>query len=165
MLPNEILKECQINSAHSRLTELLRLYHNGIVFVLLHMPSNLYSFNLDIYKTLRDALESAEFWEYNPIYLVSTLLWATSLHDKAEEVLEMATTPLTAETLAELLPFLEAPDIQESDVFCQDSALDFVSNALQSVRGVVAQPLLNLLLSTVSWGPSPRLPSFDLGDV
>ena len=161
LLPIEILKECQLNSSHSRLFDLLRLYHNGIVFVLLHMPSNLYSFNLDIYQTLRDALESADFWEYNPIHLVSTLLWATSLHDKAEEVLETA-MPLTAESLAELLPLLDAPDIQESDVYCQETALDFVANALQSGRDV-AQPLLNFLLSTISW-PAP-VPSFDLADM
>lgn len=157
MLPSEILQECQLGSPNVRLPDLLRLYHSGIVFVLLHMPSNLYTFNADIYKTLRDALESPEFWEYNPIHLVSTLLWAVSLHDKAEEVLETS-MPLSAESLAELLPLLDAPDIQESDVFCQEVALDFVTNALQT--GHDAQPLLNFLLSSLVL-PQPMLP-FDV---
>jgi hypothetical protein len=158
ILPAEILQECQMNSSHNRLSDLLRIYHSGIVFVLLHMPSHLYSFNADIYKTLRDALESQEFWEYNPIHLVSTLLWAVSLHDKAEEVLETS-LPFTADTLAEALPLLDPPEIQESDVFCQEVALDFVTNALQVGREV-AQPLLNFLLSSITW-PQP-VPPFDL---
>jgi len=145
-LPKELLAECELDSSHSRLGDLLRMYHSGIVFVLLHMPSQLYSFNLSIYKTLRDALESAEFWHHNPIRLVSILLWAVSLHDKAEEVLETS-MPFTADTLAELLPLTEAPEIQESDVFCQEAALDFVNNAMQTGRE--AQPLLNFLLSTL----------------
>ena len=147
VLPKEILAECELDSSHERMSDLLRMYHSGIVYVLLHMPSHLYSFNLAIYKILRDALESAEFWEYNPIRLVSVLLWSVSLHDKAEEVLETS-MPFSADTLAELLPLTEAPDIQESDVFCQEAALDFVNNAMQTGRGD-AQPLLNFLLSTL----------------
>ena len=144
VLPNEILAECEMDSSHQRLGDLLRIYHSGIVWVLLHMPSHLYSFNLTIYKALRDALESSNFWQYNPIRLVSILLWSVSLHDKAEEVLE-SSMPFTADTLAELLPLTEAPEIQESDVFCQEAALDFVNSAMQTGRE--AQPFLNFLLS------------------
>lgn len=146
LLPAELLRECELDSSHERLPELLRVYHSGVVFVLLHMPSQLAAFNLAVYKTLRDALESDEFWQFNPIRLVSTLLWAVSLHDKAEEVLE-SSMPFTADTLAELLPLTEAPTIREADVFCQEAALDFVANAL--TNGREAQPFLNFLLSAL----------------
>jgi len=146
VLPKELLSECELDGVHDRLPDLLRMYHSGIVFVLLHMPSQLYTFNVAVYKTLRDALESPSFWDYNPIRLVSVLLWAVSLHDKAEEVLETS-MPFTADSLAELLPLTEAPEILESDVFCQEAAIQFLDNAMQTGRE--AQPLLHFLLSTL----------------
>lgn len=148
VLPNALLAECNLDSTHSKLPDLLKLYHSGIVFVLLHLPSHLQSFNMDIYKTLRDALESQSFWNYNPIRLVSTLLWAVSLHDKADEILETS-MPFSADTLSELLPLTEPPDIQEADVFCQEVAIDFVANAMSTGRE--SQPFLSFLLSTMAW--------------
>jgi hypothetical protein len=153
-LPQEILQACSLDTGgqQKNLDDLLRVYHSGTVFLLLHLPSQVTGFSFKMYKTLQDALESESFWDFNPLLLVSTILWSTSMHDKADEVLEGPV--LSAEAILEALPFLERPEIQESDVFCEEAARDFVNNALHASREPAS--LLSFVFSTM-------LPHLDLG--
>lgn len=133
-LPQAILDACRLEmqATSPTLDDLLRVYHSGMVFLLVHLPSQVSGFTFQTYKTLQDALESESFWEYNPLLLVSTILWSASVHDKADEVLEGPA--LSAESILEALPCLERPEIQESDVFSEEAARDFVNNALHASR-------------------------------
>lgn len=149
-LPDALLKACTFcenyDEGVATLDDLLRMYHSGVVFLLMHLPSQVFAVGAKTCNALRDAIDGDAFWTYNPLLLVSTCLWATSLHDKADEVLETH-LPLSADSLAESIPFLERPDIKESDVSSQEAAQDFVQNAMSMQREPAS--LLNMLFSAV----------------
>lgn len=106
-----------------------RVYHSGVIFMLLRDPVYLPSFLKRVEKELKEALESDNFWTYNPIQLVSTLLWCRSVHAKAMSL--MTDKPNSSfDEIIDFMPYQELPFVEEQEVCEQDLAIDYVEYQL-----------------------------------
>jgi hypothetical protein len=125
-ISTQFLDICQMDCLSTEKQQFCyKVYHSGILYMLLRNPVYLPSYMKKVETDLKEALESDKFWDFNPIQLVSTLLWCRSLHVKAMSLLTDKSNASFDEIL-ELIPFQELPFVEEQEVCEQDLAIDYV---------------------------------------
>lgn len=131
--PQHIQTACTMSSKipEEKLVEMLKLYHSGLVFLLLHNPSQIRWVHKHTDNALQSTIESDEFWNFNPILLVSVILWMRAAHARAFEILRDNPT-CTVDQLGEMFQFVLPPTVTEKDVCEQDLALDFLETQSQT---------------------------------
>lgn len=144
-ISNRFLEICKMDCLNTEKQDFCyKVYHSGIIYLLLRNPVYLPSFLKKVEKTLKETLESDKFWDYNPIQLVSTLLWCRSLHTKALSLVQDKPN-CTFDEVIEYMPYQELPFIEEQEVCEQDLAIDYVEYQLND-----KEPEFIDLLSLVS---------------
>lgn len=127
--PQTLLEACKLGSkvSEDKLLDLLRLYHSGLLFLILHNPCQLKSVADTTDNVLQEEIESDRFWDFNPILLVSMIMWCRTAHTKAFDVVH-DTPGIGMDALVEAFAFSLPPEVKEKDVCEQDLALDFLDS-------------------------------------
>lgn len=146
-IPEKFKDICEFGVSDEDSIFLRKVYHSGIIYLLLRNPTYLSSTFKTIEETLKKELESDRFWNYNPLKLVSLLLWCRTVHTKTIHLIQEKPN-ITFDEIIENLPFHDLPFIEEEDICEQDLAIDYVDNLLSSRENVFVD-LLHLVSASI----------------
>lgn len=139
---------CEFTASDEEFLFLRKIYHSGIIFLCLRNPTYLANTFKIIEETLKVELESDRFWSYNPLKLVSLLVWCRTLHAKTLTILKEKPN-VSFDELIENLPFQDLPFIEEDEICEQDLAIDYIDNLTPSRTEHVFVDLLHLVSASI----------------
>lgn len=103
-----------------------KLFHSGALFLVLNNPQQAKPMISKSIAILDGALnEPEEFWLYNPVLLVSSLLWTKDILQRADALITVA-PGIGAKALFSKFPFKTLPVVAEEDVSDQNLAIEYV---------------------------------------